>query len=601
MSGLPHHLFTQRHSILNGRSPGGLPVRRGALLLLVLITGTIIAVISLGALVVQGVYLKQGSGMKDATAARWAARSGISLATKEISGQSIWRSQKAPGPWYNTVTLGNGTWSLNASDPTDTSFSDNVLDPVLLSAIGRTGDAIQKIDSLCLPETILRQPLMFLACCHDDLTFDSSTVEGNGWIGAGDSVTVSGSNVVSCDVMAGTTITGSGFQNRTLAENAVDPLPVYSDFNDLVSLGTSVTSSAVPAAVASTAETILNGDFNRGDVGWQASPTGSLTSSPYGGVSNSSCVTVIGRTTSAGGLVHDVTGIIRNGRQTQISAAVYPIYLASPFELSLIVTTTTGISTAASWTSSSISAGPTYSAIQSISTTVTPSWTGRLISAQLKIRTSSSGTAGIQNFVVDNVSMKITSAPSGKAIYRKVISTTTNPFGGSNNSYGIFVLDCGGADLTISDCMITGTLIVHNVGTVRIGDGPIQWRPAKPGMPALVVDGKLILSFSRFALTERELGVNLNPAGSPDENGSTDSSQNDSYVPALRGLVFASDDITVSGDVSIFGCLLAGDDMIFRQRATLRLAPQYLTVPGTATHRTESFLRETTGVTRSFD
>jgi hypothetical protein len=60
------------------------------LLLLVLITGTIISVISLGALIVQNVHLTQGTSMKDATSARWSARSGIALATKDVSGPTTW-------------------------------------------------------------------------------------------------------------------------------------------------------------------------------------------------------------------------------------------------------------------------------------------------------------------------------------------------------------------------------------------------------------------------------------------------------------------------------------------------------------------------------
>jgi hypothetical protein len=278
-----------------------------------------------------------------------------------------------------------------------------------------------------------------------------------------------------------------------------------------------------------------------------------------------------------------------------------PLSSASTFELSLIVTTTSGTSTAASWTSGSINAGSFYTSIQTISTTVTPTWSGRLISAQMKVRTNGGGSAGTQDFLVDNVSMKVISPPFGKAIYRTVVSTATNPFSVASNSNGVYVLDCGGNDVTISDCMIVGTLVLRNTGTVRVGSGPIQWRPARPGMPALVVDGDLVLSFSRFGLTERELNVNLNPSGTPDENGSTDSSMNDTYVPELRGLIYASGDITLAGDLRIKGTVISGDDMTIQQRATLGFAPEYLTVPRQATHATKSFLRETTGVTRSFD
>jgi hypothetical protein len=575
--------------------------RRGALLLLVLITGTIISVISLGALIVQNVHLTQGTSMKDATSARWSARSGIALATKDVSGSTTWRSSKTPGTWYSGVRSNSGTMSVDASDPTDASFADSVAEPVLLEATGSVGNAMQKSSGLLLAESTLRQSMMFHLHCGDDLTVSDATIEGSGWIGVKDQITVSGLNSVRCDVMTGDTDSPSGFLHRITTGATLEDSPTYSDFSDIVSLGTAVSSTQIPNAAATTAETILNPDFGRGHEGWMTAPDGDLDTFSSGGVGNSSCAEVDNRPSASCGLVHDVTGIIRKGQQTQLSAAVMPLSSASTFELSLIVTTTSGTSTAASWTSASINAGSFYTSIQTISTTVTPTWNGRLISAQLKVRTNGAGSAGTQDFLVDNVSMKVVSAPSGKAVYRTVVSTGTNPFSVTSNSNGVYVLDCGGNDITISDCIIVGTLVLRNTGTVRVGSGPIQWRPARPGMPALVVNGDLVLSFSRFGLTERELNVNLNPSGTPDENGSTDSSMNDTYVPEIRGLIYASGDITLAGDLRIKGTVISGDDMTIQQRATLGFAPEYLTVPRQATHATKSFLRETTGVTRSFD
>ena len=575
--------------------------RRGALLLLVLITGTIISVISLGALIVQNVHLTQGTSMKDATSARWSARSGIALATKDVSGSTTWRSSKTPGTWYSGVRSNSGTMSVAASDPTDTSFADSIAEPVLLEATGSVGNSVQKSSGLLLAESALRQAMMFHLHCGDDLTVSDATIEGSGWIGVKDQISVSGLNSVRCDVMTGDTDSPFGFLHRITTGATLEDSPTYSDFSDIVSLGTAVSSTQIPSATATTAETILNPDFGRGHEGWMTAPDGDLDTFSSGGVGNSSCAEVDSRPSASCGLVHDVTGIIRKGLQTQLSAAVMPLSSASTFELSLIVTTTSGTSTAASWTSASINAGSFYTSIQTISTTVTPTWNGRLISAQLKVRTNGAGSAGTQDFLVDNVSMKVISAPSGKAVYRTVVSTGTNPFSVTSNSNGIYVLDCGGNDVTISDCMIVGTLVLRNTGTVRVGDGPVQWRPARPGMPALVVDGDLVLSFSRFGLTERELNVNLNPSGTPDENGSTDSSMNDTYLPEIRGLIYASGDITLAGDLRIKGSVISGDDMTIQQRATLGFAPEYLTVPRQATHATKSFLRETTGVTRSFN
>jgi hypothetical protein len=574
--------------------------RRGALLLLVLITGTIICTISLGALVVQSIHLDQGTQQIDSVRSRWSARSGIAAATHQISGQTTWRSSRTPGVWHNSVALDGTRWTLTASDPTDPGFSDNVSDPVLFQSSSTLGDSIQRAASTCLPENRARQSSLFLACSGDDMSFDSATLEGAGWVGCRDQISLSGTNIIQTDVMSGQAVTSSAFQHRRITSTTIEAVPSFSDFADVTALGTTVTLAQIPNATAANTETVLNGDFGRGDVGWSVQPSCSLETYSSGGVSDSSCAEISNRSSSSCGLVYDVTGILRNGLSTRVSAAVLPEWHSTPFEISLSVTTSGGTTTA-SWTSSTISPGWSYWNYQTIMTTLTPTWSGRLISATLKIRTNGSGSAGTQPFLVDNVSVRLTSAPSGKAIYRTVLSPATNPFGVTPNSQGIYVLNMGGADLTITDCMMVGTLVVKNAGTVRVGSGPVQWRPAKPGMPTLIVEGDVELICSRVALTERELGANFNPTGTPDENGSQDSSLNDSYRSWLRGLIYASEDLVFSGDVRLHGFALAGEDLTFQQRATLERLPESLTVPRAGTHHSDTFLRETTGVVREFD
>lgn len=572
--------------------------RRGALLLLVLITGTIICTISLGALAVQSIHLEQGTQQIDSVRSRWSARAGIAVATHQISGQTTWRSSRTPGVWHSNAALDGTRWTLTASDPTDSSFSDSVSEPVLLQSSASLGDSIQEAASTFLPEDRVRQSSLFLACAGDDMTFDNAVLEGAGWIGCRDQLSLSGTNIVRADVMSGQSVSSSAFQHRQITSTTFETLPSFSDFADVTALGTTVTLSQVPTATAANTETVLNGDFGRGDFGWSVQPPCTLDTYSSGGVSDTSCAEISNRSSSSCGLVYDVTGILRNGLSTRVSAAVLPEWTSTPFEISLTVTTASGTSTTVSWASAIVAASWNY---QTITTSLTPVWSGRLVSATLKIRTNGAGSAGTQPFLVDNVSVRITGAPSGKSIYRTVVSSATNPFGVASNNQGIYVLNMGGADLVISDCMIDGTLIIQNAGTVRVGSGPVQWRPAKPGLPALIVEGDVELTCSRVALTERELGANFNPTGTPDENGSQDSSLNDSYRSWLRGIVFASDDLSFSGDIRLHGCAMAGDDMTFQQRATLARSPESLTIPRAGTHHRDTFLRETTGMVREFD
>jgi hypothetical protein len=146
------------------------------------------------------------------------------------------------------------------------------------------------------------------------------------------------------------------------------------------------------------------------------------------------------------------------------------------------------------------------------------------------------------------------SSISGGDIKNVVISPTQNPYSLLNsvtNPKGIYIIDCGGQKLTITNCRIVGTLVVLNPGGgSRLGDstngGAICWAPAVPNYPCLLVKGDIKLSFSanKTTVLSETLLLNYNPPGTPYPypGGAEDILYSDNYPSRIAGLVYISGD-----------------------------------------------------------
>lgn len=143
-----------------------------------------------------------------------------------------------------------------------------------------------------------------------------------------------------------------------------------------------------------------------------------------------------------------------------------------------------------------------------------------------------------------------------------LISPLVNPYG-APNSRGIYVINCGGANLRIRQSRIIGTLIVLNAASVTVEE-EVHWTPAEPNLPALLVDADLTIDLDADeTLDESKLSppTNLNPAGSPypfAPGGATDSDILDSYPTVINGLIYSTGTVTLQGDNSLHTVLSAG-------------------------------------------
>src|SRR5436305_7598830 len=101
------------------RVPSRLRARRrnGSIYLVVISMAMLVGAIGLGALVAARAQVRNGSAAADFAIARLIARSGLDLAMFRVRTDPNWRTTLGNGTWYNNVTLGQGAFSVSASDP----------------------------------------------------------------------------------------------------------------------------------------------------------------------------------------------------------------------------------------------------------------------------------------------------------------------------------------------------------------------------------------------------------------------------------------------------------------------------------------------------
>lgn len=165
-------------------------------------------------------------------------------------------------------------------------------------------------------------------------------------------------------------------------------------------------------------------------------------------------------------------------------------------------------------------------------------------------------------YLAGGAAITVSSIPkpaSARLISKVLISPTSQPYGGTTNSRGIYTLDCKGDSLTIQDCRIVGTLVVLNAPTVTV-QGSVCWEPATANYPCLMVQGNLALSATATSLTESTAGLSLNPAGTPFPypTGTADTDKSDSYPSQIMGLVYASGNVTTSNAPSVNNLIIGG-------------------------------------------
>ncbi|MBL8885500.1 MAG: hypothetical protein JNK16_02470 [Phycisphaerales bacterium] len=144
-------------------------------------------------------------------------------------------------------------------------------------------------------------------------------------------------------------------------------------------------------------------------------------------------------------------------------------------------------------------------------------------------------------------------------LQRVVLGPASNPYG-VPNANGIYVIDCQGQAIVITNCRIVGTIVLLNPGVGSAVSGSVRWIPALSNYPCLLVNGNIALQMSSSNLSESTLATNFNPPGTPYiyPTGTTDTDTSDSYPSSISGLVYVSGNVSTSNAPTVSVLVVGG-------------------------------------------
>jgi hypothetical protein len=546
--------------------------RRGSIYVLTLATTMVVAVLALASLSLVRVQRLQTEFGNDRGDARLYAKVAVDMAWHRVQNDASWRSKMAGGTWSTDQAIGNGFYSFTATDPLDGDLVDSDVDPVVIVGVGKSGDAVYKLQAeirALQPGIRCLEPVVH---ADNNLEFDGGTATGDHIVSANHDAEVKSSAQVYADAEAANQIKtgGGGVWHGTTTTAGTWPreMPNISTVYDYYTFnGTTINYSDLP----DWDENLID---NPGAEDATTSPWYGVSSSVFRATwftkSGNASIYSYNRNSTGDYPAQDITNKLQNGVTYYTEAHVrtgednyddftVKLKVVSSGSGTQYFNLTETASTNTSW--------------KKITGTQTITWTGTLTQAEFYVYCDDYN----ETPYVDDVIMRDDNAPSGvKTIHRKVLSPSNNPFGsGTTNTDGIYVIDCSGGKISIRDSRIFGTLVLlnQNEGGSEVA-GSIHWAPAVvsadptvTNLPALLSNKELRLFFTNTALGETALNANFNPSGTP-YFGSTDSDKTDTYPSLINGLIYSEKDIELTDYQPTIKGVLVSDNNIIAKDAT---------------------------------
>jgi hypothetical protein len=244
--------------------------RCGGVYIAVLGSAMIIALLGMCALIGQRIENRLVSASTDIRQAQLNANTAVELALLTIKQDTNWRNDYANGNWFTNRTTGTGTCTVNVVDPLDGSLSNNSDDPVVVTGIGYSGQAEQRVsvtvDSKKTPLSCLRSAI----ATGGNITLTNDTLRTNGLLTASQ-ISAGGSQVYGS--AQATLISGTTF-NGTTTQITSDKLPTMpswtSVFNYYRTNGTQIDINSLPTSTPNLGQNI---NFESDTTGWTGTPT----------------------------------------------------------------------------------------------------------------------------------------------------------------------------------------------------------------------------------------------------------------------------------------------------------------------------------------
>lgn len=582
--------------------------RRGSVYLAVLGTALIVSLLAFSALALQRVQNRMLTKSIDVRQAQLYAEAAIELGLLAIKNDPNWRTTYPSGTWFSNRNIDEGGCTLLVVDPIDADLDDNTSDPIMMTGIGKSGTAVQRVVQTFDSNAEYLECLRSSVAAGGNVSLTGAVLRAttSGLISA-DSTSASSSTIygkVQAVSISGTTY--SGTTTQIAAADRPDMPNWQTVFDHYRTNGTEINYNSLPAT--STINLVMNNSFTTTTSYWTGDapdwtndvPTGSSTlpdatlSRTTNFAGHAACVNVARSSRRAGPLQY-VDVVLRPNATYSLAAEIYfsGSFASNAFRFGLYLQFADGTAVAVrstpvvlvnSWT-------PDW---HTLSTTLTvPNWTSELRSAFVIV--NSDDTLGSSNdFYFDNLEMDEASA-TGRCIFRNAFGPGLNPFGASPNGQGLYWIDCSNNKLVISHARIRGTLLVVNPGAgSSIGPGPIRWEPAVVGYPALMVDATtaanadFTIAATNRSLNETENGVSFNPTGAPSDEFGQDTDWLDVFPSEIQGPVVVEDDLTFQNNALVRGQVIVGDaisatsgalEVVYRPDALFNPPPGFTATP----------------------
>jgi hypothetical protein len=542
--------------------------RTGGVYIAVLGSALIIALLGMCALIGQRIENRLVVASTDIRQAQLNANTAVELALLTMKQDANWRTNYSNGNWFSNRSAGTGTCTANVVDPIDGSLSNNPDDPVTITGIGYSGQADQRVKVTADPRKTPLSCLRSALATGGNITLNSNVLRTNGLITA-NQISASSSQVYGSAQAA--SVSGSTY-NGTTTQVTSDKRPTMPDWTSVFSYyrtnGTAIDINSLPTSTPNFGQNV---GIENGTTGWSGSPP--LASIGTSAISQDSSVQrsatnslkVQTRQSWISGPIQRIDSFVKPGGSYYMEAWVYiGTGAARNFCFTLYTKGTGGSAQSSTGPSVFIALGALNVGWTKVSATLTaPAWTGDLEYAFVKIAGADSlNTAA---FNVDDLDIR--ESVTGRLLYRQVLGPGVNPFG-STNSEGIYWINCNGNRLIIEHSRIVGTLLVVNPGANScVSDGPIAWSPAVAGYPALLVDSDngtsadFAINASNCVLSEKDDGVNYNPAGAPHDELGTNATTTDIYRSQIRGLIAIRHDLTYQNRALLRGPVIVGNNI----------------------------------------
>jgi hypothetical protein len=549
--------------------------RTGGVYIAVLGTAMIISLLGLAALTAQRIQNRVVTASADIRQAQLNANTAVELAILAMSDEDNWRTVRPNGNWFTNRATTIGTCTANVTDPIDGNLAGNSTDPVVVLGIGYSGDAEQRVkvtvDAFAEPLTSLRSAV----AAGDTIDLQGDTLRTGGLITAN---TMSATSAQVYGSVEAVSVSGSTYNGTTTTVNSAKR-PTMPDWGTVFDYyrnnGTELSIGSLPEWSAMNLGKQV--DIESGISSWTGtSPSGlgtatiSQSNNQNHTASGTYSLRVQSRSDWYAGACQTIDSFVKPGQEYYIEAYVWLPLLVGVLRDFHFTLYTKGSG------SFQLDDGPDTSVLslgwRKVSATLTaPSWSGNLQYAFIKIAGANS--TNTSDFYVDDLIIRETT--TGKIVYQKLLSPSVNTFytGAPTNAsqgktHGIYWIDCNGNKLVIERSRILGTLLIVNPGAGScIAEGPIHWAPAVAGYPALLVDADtataadFAINATNRGLSEKENGVNFNPAGAAHSQFGEDIDTSDIYPSEIYGLVAIGDDLSYQNSPLIRGQVLTGDDI----------------------------------------